>query len=76
MMMKNKAPLILFPRRKGVKIATHIIFKEMENVCQSSSSSYFLVLGMILFAARFGAISYDEQVALTAHLNEKMRFKG
>ena len=68
--------IILFPKRKGVKIATHIIFEEMKNLKKGSgSSTYFIVLGMIYFAARFGAITYDEQIALTEHLNEKMGWR-
>lgn len=65
---------ILFPKRKGAKIATTIIFEEMKNV--KDSSGYWLVLGMILFAAKFGAISYEEQVSLTQYLNEKRGLKG
>ena len=68
-MMKKNKPLILFPKRKGVKIATTLIFKEMEDL--TGSHKYFFVLGMIYFAAKFGAITYKEQIALTEHLNEK-----
>jgi len=63
--------IILFPKRKGVKVATTIIFQEIENV--KSSHSYFFALGQIYFAAKFGAITYKEQIALTEHLNEKLR---
>jgi hypothetical protein len=66
--------LILFPKRKGAKIATTIIFQEIKNV--KDSAGYWYVLGMIFFAAKFGAISYDEQVSLTQYLNEKKGLKG
>ena len=68
--------IILFPKRKGVKIATYIIFEEMKNVKKGNSSGYYFLLGMIFFAAKFGAISHKEQIALTEHLNEKMGWRG
>lgn len=58
--------LILFPKRKGVKIATTLIFKEIEE-----GASYIFILGMIHFAAKFGAITYEEQVGLTDYLIER-----
>ena len=71
--------IILFPKRKGAKIATTIISKELREASKireasKSSSGYFFVLGMIYFAAKFGAITYKEQIALTDYLNEKMGF--
>ena len=62
---------ILFPKRKGVKIATKLIFEEMRQA--KGKEGYFLILGMILFAAKFGAITYEEQVSLTQHLNEQIK---
>lgn len=57
--------LILFPKRKGVKIATTIIFREME-----VGAGYNFIMGMIYFARKFGAITHKEQVALTEYLIE------
>ena len=65
--------IILFPKRKGAKIATTIICKELREASKSSSG-YFFILGMIYFAAKFGAITYKEQIALTDYLNEIMGF--
>lgn len=57
---------ILFPKRKGVKIATTIIFEEM-----SAGASYHYILGMIDFAKRFGAITKDEAQGLFEYLTER-----
>lgn len=67
--------LILFPKRKGAKIATTIIFQEMKNIKKGNSHNYFFVLGMLYFAAKFGAITHKEQIALTEYLNEKMGWR-
>ena len=58
--------LILFPKRKGVKIATTLIFEEMRN-----GAGYHFVLGMIYFAAKFGAITDEEAQGLIKHLEER-----
>jgi hypothetical protein len=55
--------LILFPKRRGVKIATTLIFEEM-----SAGASYHYILGMIQFAQRFGAITKAEAQGLLEHL--------
>lgn len=60
--------LILFPKRKGVKIATTLIFREID-----AGAGYNFILGMIYFAAKFGAITHKEQVALTEHLTERLK---
>jgi hypothetical protein len=57
---------ILFPKRKGVKIATTIIFEET-----SAGASYHYILGMIDFAKRFGAITKDEAQGLFEYLTER-----
>lgn len=58
--------IILFPKRKGVKIATTIIFEEI----QAGAGASF-ILGMIHFARRFGAITPQEQDALIQYLEER-----
>ena len=58
--------LILFPRRKGVKIATCLIFEAMRQ-----GASYHYILGMIDFAADFGAITADEKKDLLIYLAER-----
>lgn len=58
--------LILFPKRKGVKIATTLIFEAI-----GAGASYHYVLGMIEFAKRFGAITAEEEKGLLEHLTEK-----
>lgn len=58
--------IILFPKRKGVKIATTLIFEEMRQ-----GASYSFILGMIYFASKFGAITPKEQAALTEYLIER-----
>ena len=60
--------LILFPKRKGVKIATTIIFEEM-----AEPHNPLFVLGMIYFAAKFGAITPAEQSALIQLYAEQNR---
>lgn len=62
--------LILFPKKKGVKIATTIIFQAMQD-----ELSYQHIMGMINFASQFGAITEEECKALIAHLNEQYRLK-
>ena len=58
--------IILFPRRKGIKIATTLIFKEIEGGAGTS-----FILGMIHFAFSFGAITRAEQQALIEYLEER-----
>lgn len=58
--------IILFPKRKGVKIATTLIFEAME---QQRSAEF--ILGMISFALSFGAISQDEARTLKQYLEER-----
>lgn len=58
--------IILFPKRKGVKIATEIIFREI-----SAGAGYGFIMGMIYFASKFGAITHKEQVALTEYLYKR-----
>ncbi len=58
--------IILFPKRNGIKIATTIIFEEM-----LAGASFQRIMGMIDFAAKFGAITKDESAALIQHLNER-----
>ena len=58
--------IILFPKRKGVKIATSIIFQQIEE-----GAGYTFILGMIYFASKFGAITHKEQAALTEYLIER-----
>jgi hypothetical protein len=55
--------LILFPKRKGVKIATTLIFEEMQR-----GASFHYLLGMITFARRFGAITIEEEKGLLDYL--------
>lgn len=58
--------IILFPKRKGVKIATTLIFEEIQ-----SGASVPYIFGMIDFAKRFGAITADEETALIEYLKER-----
>ena len=62
--------MILFPRRKGVKIATTILFEEMER-----GAGFHYTLGMIHFARRFGAITAKEEAGILEHLNEEYRMR-
>ena len=59
--------IILFPKRKGVKIATTLIFKEM----QQPQTDRAFILGMIHFAFAFGAITKSEQTALIEYLDRE-----
>lgn len=59
--------IILFPRRKGIKIATTIIFEAIER-----KEDFKIILGMIYFASAFGAITPKEQQAIIQHLKEHM----
>lgn len=56
--------IILFPRRKGVKIATRLTFEAME---QRQEPQF--IQGMIYFAAAFGAITKAERASLIQYLN-------
>lgn len=59
--------LILFPKDKnGIKIATRIIFEEI-----AAGAGYGFIMGMIYFASKFGAITYEEQLSLTEYLAER-----
>ena len=58
--------IILFPKKKGIKIATQIIFDEMR---KGASTTY--ILGMLAFALRFGAITKKEQAAILEYLNAR-----
>lgn len=58
--------LILFPKRNGVKIATALIFKEID-----TGASFHYILGMIDFAKRFGAITGAEAAALLEYVKER-----
>ena len=58
--------IILFPKRKGIKIATTIIFQAMED-----KMPYDFIVGMIYFASAFGAINPKEQQALMQYLNKE-----
>ena len=58
--------IILFPKRKGIKIATTLIFKEIKSGAGAS-----FILGMIHFAFSFGAITEEEQKALIQYLEER-----
>jgi hypothetical protein len=60
--------IILFPKRKGVKIATTIIFKEI-----LSGKGQCYIQGMIDFAFAFGAITKEERKGLIEHLDERER---
>lgn len=57
--------LILFPKRKGIKIATTIIFDAIKR-----KEDIKIILGMIYFASAFGAINSKEQQALMQYLKE------
>lgn len=58
--------LILFPKRKRVKIATTLILEEMR-----AGASYTYILGMIGFARKFGAITEAEEKSLLDYLRER-----
>lgn len=58
--------VILFPKRKGVKIATTIIFQEIDK-----GASFHYLLGMVDFAASFGAITAKEQAALLEYIKQR-----
>ena len=58
--------IILFPKRKGVKIATAILFDYIR-----SGASFHYVLGAIDFAFSFGAITKEEKAALLQYLEER-----
>ena len=58
--------LILFPKKKGVKIATTIIFEEI-----NAGTTPSFILGMIYFASKFGAITTEETKGLTEYLWER-----
>lgn len=58
--------IILFPKRKGVKIAPTIIFKMMRK-----GAGFSYVLGAIDFAFEFGAITEKEKQGLIEHLVER-----
>lgn len=58
--------IILFPKRKGVKIATTLIFEQI-----SKGAKFSYVLGMIDFARGFGAITEKEKKALLEYLRER-----
>ena len=51
----------------GVKIATTIIFDEMDK----EGANFHFLLGMLHFAKRFGAITEKEQAALIQYLEER-----
>ena len=57
--------IILFPKKKGVKIATTLIFEEI-----AQGASYQYILGMIDFAKKFGAITATEAKGLIDYLHE------
>lgn len=59
-------PLILFPNKDGVKIATTLIFEAM-----LSGAGYNYILGMIDFARKFGAITEEEAQGLFEYLVER-----
>lgn len=56
--------IILFPKRKGIKIATTIIFEAFE---KGASATY--LLGMIHFASAFGAITKKEEEILIQYID-------
>lgn len=58
--------IILFPKKKGVKIATTLIFKEI-----AKGSHPLFILGMIYFANKIGAITEKEMSGLTEYLWER-----
>ena len=59
--------LILFPKRKGIKIATTILFELIET---HKDQTY--IQGAIDFARAFGAITEKEQLALCDYLKERV----
>lgn len=58
--------IILFPKRKGVKISLELICAAMRK-----GASYHYVLGMLDFAADFGAITPKEKQALLEYLEKR-----
>ena len=60
--------IILFPKRKGVKIATTLIFEAI-----GAGRAYSFVQGAIWFASSFGAITKKEAQALTQYLDENWK---
>lgn len=58
--------MILFPKRKGIKIATTIIFEEI-----TAGTGASFIMGMLHFARRFGAITQEEQAALIQYIEER-----
>lgn len=60
--------IILFPKHKGAKIATTLIFKEM-----AAGAGFHYILGMIGFAKSFGAITDEEAKILIQYLEERGR---
>ena len=58
--------IILFPKRKGVKIATTLIFDLME---KGASSDY--LQGAIDFSFAFGAITAKEKQVLMEYLEKR-----
>ena len=60
--------IILFPKRKGAKIATTILFQYLRN-----GAGFHYCLGAIDFAFAFGAITEKEKKALLEYLEERMR---
>lgn len=58
--------IILFPKRKGIKIATTLIHKAL---LEGAAADY--VKGMIGFALGFGAINAEEAEILTQYLEER-----
>lgn len=60
--------IILFPKRKGVKIATAIIFRAIER-----KAGFNYIMGMLEFAHEFGAITGAERATLTQYLVESYK---
>ena len=58
--------LILFPKHKGVKIATTLIFQAIID-----GASFHYIAGMIDFARSFGAITAAEEKALLDYIAER-----
>lgn len=58
--------MILFPKKKGIKIATYLIIEE---ILANQDKAY--IMGMIDFALRFGAITHNEKAALIQYLEER-----
>ena len=58
--------IILFPKRKGVKIAVAKLFELMRQ-----GASFHYCLGAIDFAFTLGAITEKEKLALLEYLKER-----